>query len=359
MTWGDWDMEHEIDKLPRVHITYLPTPLVELERLSKILGGPKILMKRDDLTGLALGGNKTRKLEYLLGEALSRQCDLVITGGAAQSNHCRQTAAAAAAVGLECHLALGGKQPDCPDGNLLLDSLLGANIHWCGEQRKGEQIPQIAAQLSSEGRRPYVIPFGGSNATGAVGFVAAISEVKKQLAQQGKKVDCIFVPSSSGGTHAGMTVGLDVYDLRTKIMGVGIDRANPGSPAYESELALLANQTAEKLGVEWRYRPDQFHMTYDYYGDGYGIVGDLEREAISLVARNEGILLDPVYTGRAMGALIDMIRRKEFVSGDTVLFWHTGGIPAIFEYARKLTVAGKSSGTHAGVTRWVWMIRVE
>lgn len=329
-------MAIQIETLPRVFINYLPTPLIEVMRLTQVLAGPRILMKRDDLTGLGLGGNKTRKLEFLLGEAISQHCDVVITGGAVQSNHCRQTAAAAAAAGLECHLALGGERPAYAEGNLLLDCLLGAHIHWCGEQKKGEQIPNIAAKLRSEGRTPYVIPFGGSNATGALGLVAAVSEIKQQLSNRGSRVDYIVIPSGSGGTHAGITVGVDVYDLAAEVIGVGIDKGSPGEIPYESELAALANQTAEKLGAEPRYHAGDFRVTYRYFGGGYGVVGDLEREAIRLVARTEGILLDPVYTGRAMGALIDMIRKKEFASGDTVLFWHTGGIPALFDYAKDL-----------------------
>ena len=325
-----------INNLPRIQINFLPTPLVELKRLADVLDGPRIFIKRDDLTGLALGGNKTRKLEFLLGEALSQNCDAVITGGAIQSNHCRQTAAAAAAVGLECHLALGGEQPAFPDGNLLLDYLFGAIIHWCGEQGKGEQIPEIAEKLRSEGRKPYIIPYGGSNAIGAIGFVAAVSELKEQLSAQNNKVDCVILPSGSGGTYAGITVGVDIYDLVMKVIGIGIDRGESGEPPYESELATLANQIAEKLDIESRYTANKFQMRYKYFGEGYGVVGDLEREAIQLVAKYEGILLDPVYTGRAMGGLIDMIRNKEFTSSDTVLFWHTGGTPALFEYAREL-----------------------
>jgi len=325
-----------IETLPRVLINYLPTPLVEMKRLTQVLAGPKLLMKRDDLTGLALGGNKTRKLEFLLGEALSLHCDVVITGGAVQSNHCRQTAAAAAAAGLECHLALGGERPAYAEGNLLLDCLLGAHVHWCGEQKKGEQIPDIAAELRSEGRTPYVIPFGGSNATGALGLVAAVSEIKKQLSDRGSRLDYIVIPSGSGGTHAGITVGVDTYQLGAQVIGIGIDKGEPGEIPFESELAALANQTAERLCANSRYSPADFRVVYRYFGGGYGVVGDLEREAISLVARTEGILLDPVYTGRAMGGLIDMIRRKEIASRDTVLFWHTGGIPALFDYARDL-----------------------
>jgi D-cysteine desulfhydrase len=322
---------------PRVQAGFFPTPLVELKRLSDVLGGPRILMKRDDMTGLALGGNKTRKLEFLLGEALSRGCDAVITGGAIQSNHCRQTAAAAAAVGLECHLALGGEEPEFAEGNLLLDYLFGAVVHWCGELRKGELIPAIAEELRSRGRRTYIIPYGGSNAVGALGFVAAIQELKEQLTTRNDRVDCVVFPSSSGGTHAGITVGVDRFGLPMKVMGIGIDKGEAGDVPYESHLALLANQTAESLGMEAGYTPDRFQVRDEYLGKGYGLVGDLEREAIRLVARYEGVLLDPVYTGRAMGALIDIIRKGEFSPGDTVLFWHTGGTPALFAYSKELS----------------------
>jgi D-cysteine desulfhydrase family pyridoxal phosphate-dependent enzyme len=332
-------MALSINDLPRVQINFLPTPLVELKRLSHVLNGPRILIKRDDLTGLALGGNKTRKLEFLLGEALSQDCDAVITGGAIQSNHCRQTAAAAAAVGLECHLALGGEEPALPEGNLLLDYLLGAIVHWCGEQRKGERIPDIAAELRSRGRRPYIIPYGGSNAVGAIGFVDAVSEIKEQLLAQHNDADVVVFASSSGGTHAGIVVGVDICDLPMKVIGIEIDRREASEPPYEAELAALANQIAEKLNIESRYTASKFQVRHEYLGGGYGVVGDLEREAIRLLAKHEGILLDPVYTGRAMGGLIDMIRNREFTSGETVLFWHTGGTPALFAYARDLVIA--------------------
>ncbi|MGD1048053.1 MAG: D-cysteine desulfhydrase family protein, partial [Candidatus Krumholzibacteriaceae bacterium] len=301
-------MKCDIDTIPRLRINNLPTPLVELKRLAAELGGPRIFMKRDDLTGVALGGNKTRKLEFLLGEAASQGCDTVITGGAMQSNHCRQTAAAAAAAGLECHLALGGAAPAVPSGNLLLDHIFGATVHWCGEHEKGELIPEIAGALSSKGRRPYVIPFGGSNPTGALGFVAAVRELKAQLSALGERIDYLILPSASGGTHAGMAVGADVFDLDASIIGVGIDRGSPGEPSYESELASLANQTARRLGVDRRYDAASFRMRYGYFGEGYGVVGPAEREAIRLVGAREGILLDPVYTARAMAGLIDMIR---------------------------------------------------
>ena len=326
-------MTFDIDTLPRVHICFLPTPLTELRRLGSILGGPTILMKRDDMTGVALGGNKTRKLEFLLGEALNQGCDTVITGGAMQSNHCRQTAGAAAIVGLECHLALGGERPDAAKGNLLLDYLFGATVHWCGEQKKGERIPEIAEKLRSAGRRPYVIPFGGSNTTGAMGFVAAMRELGEQLRAQNRRIDCLVIPSASGGTHAGMTVGADAFGLSTRIVGIAIDRGGPGEPAYEAELATLANGIADRLGVRAAYSPESFEMRYDYFGGGYAAVGDLERETIRLAASREGVLLDPVYSGRALGGLIDIIRNRQLVAGQTVLFWHTGGTPALFELA--------------------------
>jgi D-cysteine desulfhydrase family pyridoxal phosphate-dependent enzyme len=325
-----------LSEFPRISLGYLPTPLIELKRLGKWLNGPKIFMKRDDLTGLGLGGNKIRKLEFLFGEALKQNCDTVITGGAIQSNHCRQTAAAAASVGLKCHLALGGMKPEMANGNLLLDYLFGANIHYCEGKRKGEELPEIAAKLKADGHKPFVIPYGGSNAVGALGFVAAVGEIKEQLAAKGISIDYIIFPSSSGGTHAGITVGADLYALNAKVIGMGIDQKDATEIPYESELACLGNELSERLKRSSDYKAIDFQVRKEYYGKGYGVMGDLEREAIATMARYEGILLDPVYSGRAMGGLIDMIRNKEFSPEENVLFWHTGGTPALFDYAREL-----------------------
>ena len=329
-------MKDYLHDLPRVRINHLPTPMARLDRLSDTLGGPRILIKRDDLTGPALGGNKTRKLEFLLGDALRQSCDTVITGGAMQSNHSRQTAGAAAAVGLECHLALGGEKPRVASGNLLLDHLFGAVIHWCGEQTKGERIPEIAEQLRQRGRKPYVIPYGGSNTIGAAAFVEAIRELTTQL--EDTSVDAIVIASASGGTHAGMTVGIDAHGLKAALVGIAVDRHDPGDPTYESQLASLANDTARMLGLHGSYDENSFALRYEYYGAGYAIMGNAEREAIRLVASCEGLILDPVYTGRAMAGLIDMVKKGEYSPDETVLFRHTGGTPAIFGYADEFAI---------------------
>lgn len=321
---------------PRISLGHLPTPVAELKQLGKTLKGPKILIKRDDLTGMGLGGNKVRKLEFLLGDALSKGCDTVITGGAAQSNHCRQTAAAAASVGLNCHLALGGSKPEEINGNLLLNYLFGAQVHWCGEQRKGEQLPIIAEKLKANGLNPYIIPYGGSNVIGAMGFVAAMNELKLQLEASQLTVNHVVFPSSSGGTHAGIAVGTDYYRVNANIIGIGIDKRPSTEIPYEHELAELANDLNQKLQITEVYSSDEFVVRQEFQGAGYGVVGKLEREAIKLVAQTEGILLDPVYSGRAMGGLIAMIRNHEFSENETVLFWHTGGIPALFDYAKDL-----------------------
>lgn len=293
-------------------------------------------MKRDDLTGLALGGNKTRKLEFLVGEALAQGCDTLITGGAVQSNHCRQTAAAAAACGLSCHLVLGGQPPSTPAGNLLLDRLFGAVIHWTGALRKGERIPEIAEELRSAGRRPYVVPYGGSNTTGAAGFVEAVRELTCQLSELGESITHIVFASSSGGTQAGLVVGKSLFGLDGRLIGIGIDKGAAGDVPFDEHVVRLANATAERLGVRDRFSASDLTLRNDYLGEGYGVVGELEREAVRMVAQTEGILLDPVYTGRAMGGLIDMVRRGELSREHAVLFWHTGGTPALFPYARDL-----------------------
>lgn len=316
---------------PRQPLGFFPTPIVKLSRLSKALSGPTLLMKRDDQTGLALGGNKTRKLEFLIAEALHQQCDCVITAGATQSNHCRQTAAAAAMVGLECHLVLGGTPPTQAQGNLLLDKLLGATIHWSGTDRKGEQLSAISSQLQTQGKHPYIISYGGSNELGAIGFVAAIAELQQQLQAMEQSLDAIVFASSSGGTQAGLTVGKALMAMDMELLGIQIDKANDGLLSYPKQLAELATSTLNKLpGPDYQFQPTDFQVETAYLGAGYGVIGELENSAIRLVAQTEGILLDPVYTGRAMGGLIDLIQQGRFQPQHTVLFWHTGGQPALF-----------------------------
>ncbi len=315
---------------------HYPTPLVALRRLSEILGGPEIWMKRDDLTGLAFGGNKTRKLEYFIEEALTANADVVITAGAQQSNHCRQTAAACAAVGLECHLVLGGTEPPAANGNFLLDRLLHARIHLMGAERKGESLGRIHEDLRRQGRRPYLIPYGGSNAIGARGFVDAVGELHSQLSENAIRFDRIVFASSSGGTQAGLLVGARIHDLGAQALGITIDKEEAGALPFDQHICNIANELKAFCPYEGEIAPTDVCLCNDYTGAGYGIVGALEREAISLVAAAEGILLDPVYTGRTAGALIDMVRRGRIGKEETVLFWHTGGTPALFSYAAEL-----------------------
>jgi D-cysteine desulfhydrase family pyridoxal phosphate-dependent enzyme len=327
----DWTL------VPRYPLAYLPTPLVAAPRLSAHLDGPRILFKRDDLTGLAFGGNKVRKLEFLLGEALAQGCDTVITGGAQQSNHSRQTAAAAAAAGLRCHLALAGEPPPHAEGNLLIDLLCGAALHFCGEHRKGEDIPEIAADLTRQGRQVYEIPYGGSNATGALGFIQAAQELALQLREMGESARHVIFASSSGGTHAGLAQGLAWFAPETKPLGIGIDKEEGPPENFCAQVVEIARAAAKRLARNSGLRPKDIEYCADFHGAGYGVIGEAEREAVRLVAETEGILLDPVYTGRAMAGLVAKIRAGEFESSQSVVFWHTGGQPALFARARELT----------------------
>ena len=322
--------------LPRQSLGFFPTPLIELPQLSQSLGGPKILMKRDDLTGLALGGNKTRKLEFILAEALAQRADCIITAGAEQSNHCRQTAAAAAQLGLECHLVLGGEAPVEVQGNLLLNKLLGAHIHWAGEHRKGEDIEALAAQLEAAGKKPFLVPYGGSNALGAVAFVEALCELKAQLDAQKKLLSHIVFASSSGGTQAGLMVAKKLLNWDVELVGIKIDKLEQEGQRFEQSVLDLASSTAKLLGVNAEFSLSDVQLNADYLGGGYGVVGEAEREAIRLTAQQEGVLLDPVYTGRAMAGLIGMIRQGKIGPDESVLFWHTGGAPALFAYGSEI-----------------------
>jgi D-cysteine desulfhydrase len=298
--------------------------------LSEALGGPRILIKRDDLTGLAAGGNKTRKLEYLIGDALAQGADCVITTGAAQSNHCRQTAAAAAHCGIGCHLVLGGEPPPRPAGNYFLDQLLGAEIHWIPKPDRVARMDSLATELRASGASPYVIPIGGSNPIGALGYVAAMFELGEQLAAAELRIDHIVFGSSSGGTQAGMALGAMLSGYDGVLTGISIDHTP--DEGFQQEVCDIANGCAELLGVAERIAPGDLGLNCDYLGGGYGVVGDLEREAVRLLARTEGMLVGPVYTGRALGAAIDLVRQGAFKEDEMVLFWHTGDDAALHAY---------------------------
>ena len=315
------------DRRPRVSIAHLPTPLEMLPRLTAYLGGPQLWAKRDDQTGLATGGNKTRKLEFLVAEALAQGADTLVTCGAAQSNHARQTAAAAARFGLACTLVLRGEPPSQAQGNLLLDELLGAEIVWAGADDLTARLEETADALRSRGRRPHVVPYGGSNPVGVCGYVAAMEELLAQAAQMGLSFDHIVLASSSGGTQAGLTVAARALNYQGRILGISVDL--PADP-LRRRMAELATATADHLGLPLTFAPEDFAVEDGYRGGGYGVISDLEREAIRLLARTEGLLLDPVYTGRAFGGLIDLIRRGVFSPQERVLFWHTGGVAGLF-----------------------------
>ena len=317
-------------QLPRVQLAHLPTTIEPLPHLSQLLGGPEIWIKRDDQTGLAFGGNKTRKLEYLLADARAQGAELLITRGARQSNHCRQTAAAAARSGFECTLVLSGSAPSEISGNLLLDQLLGAEIVWTEGEDPEQVLESTFTQAWEAGRRPYLIPYGGSNATGASAYVAAISE----LVEQGMKFDRIVFPSSSGGTQAGMIVGAKALKLTTHITGISVDKP---SDELQQIVLNLAHQISELLRLNLNFQADDVDVDDRFLGGGYAVMGEIEREAIKFFASTEGILLDPVYTGRAAGGMLAKIRSGELESDERVLFWHTGGTPALFAYAEELT----------------------
>lgn len=309
--------------IPHIKIAQLPTPIVALPKLSARLGGPKIMVKRDDLTGLAFGGNKTRKMEYLFAEAQAHGAKTVITTGAVQSNHCRQTAAACAQLGFDCVLVLTGDKPHSATGNLLLDQLFNAEMVWTAPEKRDQVLQQTFQKAWQSGRRPYLIPYGGSNATGASAFVFAI----KEFLEQNVHADWIVFASSSGGTQAGMVTGARLFDFKGKVLGISVDEREA---ELKERVATLASETADGLGEKISFHAEDILVCADYLGGGYGVMGEAEIEAIRLFAQLEGLLLDPVYTGRAAAGMIDLIRKGYFNNKESILFWHTGGTPALF-----------------------------
>lgn len=318
--------------IARLLFAHLPTPIETMSRLSDVLGGPRLLVKRDDQTGLAFGGNKTRKLEFLIAEAREQGAKTLITGGAIQSNHCRQTAAAAARFGFECILVLTGDLSEQPTANLLLDQLFGAEIVHVADRKDRDRILQETCDRATEsGLKPYLVPYGGSNPTGALGYAFAM----KEMIEQNVRADWILFATSSGGTHAGLLSGQRVFGYKGKLLGISIDESEEWLKHHVSELASSAS---EKLGNRIDFAPDEVLANANYCSAGYGVLTEREPEAIQLFAKWEGLLLDPVYTARAAAGMIDLIRSGFFKKDETVLFLHTGGQPALFasQYANKL-----------------------
>jgi len=289
-----------------------------------------VLIKRDDQTGLATGGNKARKLEYLMAEALGRECTAVVTVGGPQSNHCRMTAAACRRLGLEPYLLLTGPQPAEAEGNLLFDRLFGAHLRFVDTTDEAAIAVELACleeDARAAGHRPYVIPLGGSTALGAAGYVEAMRELERQATC---RVDHVVVASGSGGTQAGLVVGAGAWFGGPRVHGVSVSRPRE---VLVPLVARLADETARLLGVD-PPAADAVVVHDCYFGPGYGVMTEDCREAIRLVARTEGLLLDPVYTGKAMAGLVDLVRKGVFERGQTVVFWHTGGVPALQAYRK-------------------------
>lgn len=321
----------------KLSLGFFPTPLYELKNLSEEFDGYRVFIKRDDHNGVATGGNKIRKLEYLLQDANEQGCDTVITAGAQQSNHCRLTAAACSQKGLKCHLLLGGEEPKEYNGNLLLSYLLGAKIHFTGGNRKGEDMPLVVEKLKDEGCKPYIIPYGGSNQIGAQGYVDAVSEIKEQLQETNlSSIDYIVFASSSGATHAGLLAGCELSNLNTKVIGISIDKDETNGQPLEEIIADLFLQVLKANNPKKGVEKLDVNLIRDYDKAGYGVITENERSAIKLLAKTEGILLDPVYTARAFFGMVDLMKKKKLTPGSNVLFLHTGGIPANFCYGKEL-----------------------
>lgn len=332
----------KLSRFPRLRITHAPTPLEPMPRLTQLLGGPNLWVKRDDCTGLATGGNKTRKLEYLMAEALAQQADVVLTQGATQSNHARQTAAIAAKLGLACEILLedrtGIAAADYREsGNVLLDRLFGATLHhYPGGTDMEAALAARADELRAQGRRPYAIPGGGSNPIGALGYVTCALELVDQANNLGLDIDCLVHATGSAGTQAGLVAGLEGCRSRIPVLGIGV-RA-PRAPQEEKVFAL-AQRTAELLGVPGAVARESVVANCDYVGAGYGLPTDGMLEALTLTARSEGLLLDPVYSGKGMAGLIDLVRKGHFRKGQNVVFLHTGGAVGLFGYEHVFTPA--------------------
>jgi L-cysteate sulfo-lyase len=335
--------EMHLSRFPRLRFAHLETPLEPMERLSKHLGGPRLWIKRDDCTGLSTGGNKTRKLEFLIGDAVAKGADTIITQGATQSNHARQTAAASAKFGMDCHLLLedrtGYQSPDYTlNGNVLLDRLHGATISKRpGGADMNAEMESLASDLRKAGKKPYVIPGGGSNPVGALGYVNAALELVSQANALGIHIAHVVHATGSAGTQAGLVTGLVALNSAIPVLGIGVR-----APKEKQEQSVfdLACRTADHMNLSGIVQRHHVAANCDYVGTGYGLPTQGMREALKLVARTEGILLDPVYSGKGMDGLIDLVGKGLFAKDSDVVFLHTGGSAGLFGYPDQFELPG-------------------
>lgn len=319
----------------RRHYTGYKTPIEYLGNLSKVMGGPNIYMKRDDLLGLTSGGNKTRKLEFLMAEALEQEADTILTCGAVQSNHCRLTLAAAVKEGLKCQLILEERVPGiyAPEasGNNFLFRLLGVEdvrVVPGGSDMMAE-LEKLAEELRAQGRKPYIIPGGGSNPTGALGYVSCAQEIQEQAFEMGINFDHIVSASGSAGTHAGLISGIIGNNMNIPMTGISVNRPKE---VQTDAVFSLAERTLEKLGSANKIKREDVVVFDDYVGPGYSRPTQSMVDAVQLLARTEAILMDPVYTGKTMAGMLDLIRKGYFKDCENILFVHTGGSPALYAY---------------------------
>ena len=328
-----------IDRKRRVSLVHAPTPLAPLKGLTKLLGGPEIWIKRDDCTGLALGGNKSRKLEFLLAEARGLGADTVVTVGANQSNHVRMTAAAARVVGMESVSLLFPSEDRSVQGNLLLDRILGTEIvtlpfafQDSSLEKIDKEVDRTTSRLIAAGRKPYSIPAGGATPLGVLGYFRATEELAAQARREGCQIDAVVVPFGTGGTFAGILLGIDALRLDWQLYGISVAPEGAWEQCGVAPYKQLAKDAAALLGLDFRLARERSRILYTWVGPAYGALTAECTDAILSLARSDGILLDPVYTGKAMAGLIGLVRTGRLVRGQTVVFLHTGGAPALFAH---------------------------
>ncbi|OGD57451.1 hypothetical protein A3K78_00840 [Candidatus Bathyarchaeota archaeon RBG_13_52_12] len=328
----------KLGSLPRVRLANLPTPTQDMPNLSKKLGGPHIWIKRDDLTGVAFGGNKARKLEYLMGDAIAKKADMIITGAGFHSNWCTQTAAAARRLGLDIVLVKKGPrdnwEPAEWDGNHLLHELMGAEIKVVRPEKFNGAIEAEMDTRRKAGRIPYFIPIGGSVPLGAAGYVNAMLETFNQSSELGVDFDYLIHGTGSGGTQAGLVMGARALNTGTKIIGAAVDWKT--KEEQQADVNRIIRDSHDVLGLEVEIPFSDIVVYNEYVGGGYGFISKEKAEAVKVLAETEGILIDPVYTATAMACLIDLCRKKKFKKSDNVLFLHSGGAVALFPYREPL-----------------------